>query len=79
MALFRPQLLPNVSSNQAAYSVSIVTVNTEGTIYTVASQPCVTVQHPPVQIGGSRRPVTITPISANTTILTVTRSAHVTI
>ena len=68
MAQSRSQLTPNVSANQAAYSVSIVgkkvTVNTEGT--SVASQPRVTVQRPPVQIGGSRRPVTITPISINT-------------
>ena len=68
MAQSRSQLTPNVSANQAAYSVSIVgkkvTVNTEGT--SVASQPRVTVQRPPIQIGGSRRPVTITPISVNT-------------
>ena len=70
MAQSRSQLTPNISANQAAYSVSIVgkkvTVNTEGT--SVASQPRVTVQRPPIQIGGSRRPVNTGTLPCNVTI-----------
>ena len=67
MAQSRPQTLPDVSANQAAYSVSIVgrkvTVNTEGTSVQQANH--VAVQRPP-QSAVPRRPVTITPISVNT-------------
>ena len=71
MAQSRPQTLPDaVSTNQPAYSVSIVgrkvTVNTEGTSVQQANH--VAVQQPPgpIKSAGARRPVTITPISVNT-------------
>ena len=71
MAQSRPQTLPDaVSTNQPAYSVSIVgrkvTVNTEGTSVQQANH--VAVQRPPspIKSAGARRPVTITPISVNT-------------